>query len=260
MTHDDRFGHFGSEKRNQDLEPLASQVLSLLSERQNVSAAGARGIVLDYLVRAALSRSGFDPIQILHELRGYRLTIDSVIDLYIPQTAICLGEMWVSSDINFAQVTVGALRLQALLTEASVEVPVLSAAGTGDVMAALVVVPEGEQHFLGASVVAGQLRRLGCDASVSFCEPVEHVVSQIRFDQPDMVLFSCARAAALECVTRTVDKLKAAEATAPVLAVGGPIKGNRSGIKEHTGIDLVTNSAKDVMSFCAKRRKALGGR
>lgn len=260
MTHDDTFGHFGSGKKNQDLEPLASQVLSLLSERQNVSAAGARGIVVDYLVRATLSLNGFDPIHILHELRGYRLTIDTVIDLYIPQTAICLGEMWVSSDIDFAQVTVGALRLQALLTEASVDIPVLSAAGATDLMTALVIVPEGEQHFLGASVVAGQLRRLGCDASVAFCEPVGRVVSQVHFDRPDMVLFSCARAAALEYVAGTVDKLRRAAGEPPVLALGGPIKGNRSGMKEHTGVDLVTNSAKDVLSFCSKRRKALGGR
>lgn len=235
-------------------------MLTLLSERQHVTASGARGIILDYLLRATLSSSWFDPVQVMHELRGYRLTVDTVIDLYIPQTAICLGELWVSSDIDFADVTVGALRLQALLAEASVEVTAVQTLKSTDVFSALVIVPEGEQHFLGASVVAGQLRRLGCDASVSFCESPKHIETRIKFDQPDMVLFSCARGAALEYVARTVNKIRNLAAAPPVLALGGPIKGNANEIKEHTGIDLVTNSAKDVMSFCAKRQKALGGR
>jgi|GEM_PF-1493926 hypothetical protein len=259
MTRDDTLSPINL-KVSQSFEPLASQVITLLSERQAVNAVGARGVILDYLVRATLSPSWFDPIQVMHELRGYRLTLDSVIDLYIPQTAICLGELWVSSDIDFAAVTVGALRLQALLSEASVEIPHLHTIGDVEVLSALIVVPEGEQHFLGASVAAGQLRRLGCDASISFCEDVKEVTERVKFDQPNMVLFSCARIEPLKYVTRLVDKITSSTKTPPVLALGGPIRGNLKSIKEHTGVDLMTNSAKDVLGFCAKRQKALGGK
>ncbi|WP_223421679.1 cobalamin B12-binding domain-containing protein [Tateyamaria pelophila] len=260
MTHDDTFGQFGSGKKDQDSGPLASQVLKFLSERQNVGATGARSVVLDYLVRATLSPKWFDPVQVMHELRGYRLTVDTVIDLYIPQTAVCLGELWVTSDIDFAEVTVGSLRLQSLLIEASVDATCRSAANAAEVLSALVVVPEGEQHFLGATVAGGQLRRLGCDASVAFCESSKEIEERIKFDQPDMVLFSCARGAPLEYVARTVDKVRALATAPPVLALGGPIKGDLGGIKEYTDVDLVTNFVKDVVSFCAKRQKALGGR
>lgn len=231
----------------------------MLSERQTVTPVGARKVIVDYLVRTALATRGFDPVQVMHELRGYRLTVDSVIDVYIPQAAVCLGDMWMASDIDFAQVTVGALRLQSLLVEASVELdhhrPV---SDTTDVLHALIVVPEGEQHFLGASVVAAQLRRLGCEAGVSFCETSKTVAARVACDQPDMVMFSCARGAALVSISRTVQKIRANKHPTPVIALGGAVKGDMDGIKEKAGADLMTNTAKDVVSFCAKRKKALG--
>jgi len=241
-----------------DIEPLASQVITLLSERQTVSPVGARQVIVDYLVRSTLRSVGFDPVQVMHELRGYRLTVDAVIDLYIPQVAARLGEMWISSDIDFAEVTVGSLRLQTLLVEASAVLDHWPVAEAADVLHALIVVPEGEQHFLGASVVAAQLRRMGCEAAVSFCEPVKAVAARVACDRPDMVMFSCARGAALDSVSRTVQKIRANAHSDPVIALGGPIKGDMDGIKEKAGADLMTNTAKDVVSFCAKRKKALG--
>jgi methylmalonyl-CoA mutase cobalamin-binding subunit len=258
MTHDDRFGMTMNRGYGLDLEPLASQVIMLLSERQTVNPVGARQVIVDHLVRSALSSTGFDPVQVMHELRGYRLTVDAVIDLYVPQAAVCLGELWNSSDIHFADVTVGSLRLQALLSEAVIDAANRTRTDVSDVMTALVVVPEGEQHFLGANVVAAQLRRLGCDTSVSFCETSKEVAARVRCDQPEMVLFSCARGAALASVARTVEKIRAHSNPAPVIAVGGPVKGDMDGIKKKAGADLMTNNAKDVVGFCAKRKKALG--
>jgi methylmalonyl-CoA mutase cobalamin-binding subunit len=237
--------------------PFAAQVISLLCERQTVTSAGVRQIALDYLSRTLLARDGFDAARVLDELRGYRLTLDSVIDLYIPQAAVQLGDMWMGSDIDFAEVTVGALRLQSLLGEASnglVRIGPLAK----DALHALIVVPAGEQHFLGACVVAAQLRRNGCEASLSICEEPKQIVARVVSDRPDMVFLSCARMAAIEGITKTVKKIRSSVEHAPVLALGGPLRGNADGIREQTGVDIVTNVAVDVVSFCAKRKKALG--
>ncbi|WP_415400723.1 B12-binding domain-containing protein [Tateyamaria sp. SN3-11] len=242
-----------------DLSPLAAQVITMLCERQTVSAAGARQIAVDYLVRAVVASGPFDPVRVLDELRGFRLTLDAVIDLYIPQAAECLGEMWLSSDMDFAGVTVGALRLQALLAEASLGLSRVGHVPDG-ALHALVVVHEGEQHFLGASVVAAQLRRLGCEVSLSINETPRQIVSRVVCDQPDMVLLSCSRIAVLETATRTVKKIRSSVDPAPVIALGGPIRGNADGIRDKTGVDLVTNTATDVVGFCTKRQKALGRR
>ncbi len=257
MAHDDPFGTaFPNRGSGDNLEPLASQVISLLRERQTAGPTGARQVVVDYLVRAITAPKGFDVMQVMDELRGYRLTVDAIIDLYIPQAADCIGELWQTSDLDFASVTVGALRLQSLLGEASSETTHLTHADS-DALHALVVVPEGEQHFLGASVVAAQLRRLGCDVSLSISERTQFITNRVICDQPDMVLMSCARGSALDSIAKTVKKIKKAADPMPVLALGGAVRGDRDGMKDKTGVDLVTNTAKDVVSFCMKRHKAL---
>lgn len=257
MAQDDTFGTNGSLiERGNGVEPLAAQVISMLCERQIVSAAGVRQIAVDYLYRAVLSKSGFDPARVLDELRGFRLTRDAIIDLYVPQVAIQMGDMWMNDEISFSDVTVGALRLQSLMSEASNEL-VWGGQVSTNVLHALVVVPEGEQHFLGASVVTTQLRRAGCGVSLAIAETQKQIMQRVTGDRPDMILWSCARVEALESVIKTVKKIKASVENVPVLALGGPLRGNADGIKEQVGVDLVTNATADVVGFCAKRKKAL---
>lgn len=259
MAQDDIYGTTRAmTERSADLAPLANEVISVLRERQTVTTAGARQVVVDYLVRAVAVKATYDPVLVLDELRGYRLTLDAIIDLYIPQAARRLGDMWMTSDIDFAGVTVGSLRLQALLGEASMGLRQCQPAGGDATFHALVVVPEQEQHFLGAAVVGAQLRRLGCEVSLAISETPKQVLARVVCDVPDMVLFSCARVPALETAKRTVKKIKSSVDPVPVLAMGGALRGKAEAIKEQTGVDLVTNTATDVLSFCTKRRKALG--
>ncbi|MEL6466468.1 MAG: cobalamin B12-binding domain-containing protein [Pseudomonadota bacterium] len=258
MTQDDPFGTSRSPAgRTREHESLASEVISILKNRQVVGPSGARQIVVDYLVRVATARVHYDAALVLEEIGAYRLTNDALIDLYIPQAAQHLGALWMTSDLDFASVTVGALRLQALLGEASHGLTREHVAQS-HVLHALVVVPEAEQHFLGASVVAAQLRRLGCDVSLSINETPSQVVGRVECDRLDMVLFSCARAAGLETTLRTVKKIRQVGGLLPVIAVGGAYSGVTDTIREEAGVDLVTNTAKDVLGFATKRQKALG--
>ncbi|WP_299733621.1 B12-binding domain-containing protein [uncultured Tateyamaria sp.] len=258
MAQDDTFGTNPSLiEGGNGVEPLATQVISMLCERQTVTAAGVRQIALDYLSRAILGKNGFDAARALEEMRGFRLTCDVIVDLYIPQAAMQLGDQWMCNDITFAEVTVGALRLQALLGEASGEL-VWVGQVPEDTLHALVAVPEGEQHFLGASVVAAQLRRSGCDVSLAISETPTQIAARVAVDRPDMVMMSCARVDALALVEKTVKRIKSATDQLPVLAIGGPLRGNADAIKRKTGVDLVTNTASEVVGFCAKRKKALG--
>ena len=239
-----------------DVDNLASRVISMLCERQVQTSSGVRQYVLDYVMRAILRRQDFDAAMVLDELRGQRLTLDAIIDIYIPEAAIEMGEMWVNSELDFAGVTIGALRLQALLGEASADMMSTVPHQPGD-LSALVVIPPGEQHFLGANIVAAQVRRLGCAVSMSFAESEKSVLTRAEMDRPDMILFSCARVEALETIGRTVKKIRLSVDPAPVIAVGGALKGDAERIKAATGADLVTHKAKDVVGFCTKRLKAL---
>lgn len=260
MTQDDPFGTSRRPSgRASEHAALASEVIAILKDRQVVGPSGARQIAVDYLVRAVTMRVSFDAALVLEEMSAYRLTHDALIDLYIPKAAEYLGEMWMTSDLDFASVTVGAMRLQALLGEAAHGLTRVHV-DQSDTLHALVVVPEAEQHFLGASVVAAQVRRLGCDVGMSINESVAQLLRRVEFDRPDMVMFSCARPSALETIRGSVRKIRQLGDVEPVLALGGPCAGVTEAIRDQTGVDLVTNTAKDVVGFVTKRKKALGRR
>ena len=253
MAQDNPFGP--ARDQTDTRAPLVSQVISALYERQTTTQNGARQVVVDYLLRAATVNSSFDATHVMEELRQFRLSVDAVVDLYIPQVARNMGELWETSDIDFATVTIGSLRLQALLNEASIAPPYANACPS-DAPLALVVVAEGEHHFLGGSVVAAQMRRLGWDVSLSIAEEPTQITNRVIHDQPDMVLISCAQMRGLETIAQNVNSIRQATDPAPAIALGGAIRGDIEDIRKKTGVDLVTKSAKDLVGFFAQRRKA----
>lgn len=256
MSTDDQMNPRGQQRnRPETVDALASTVISVLRDRQAVSFDGLRQFVLDHMLRAVLVPRGVTPDALLAELRGYRLSIDAIIDLYIPTTARMLGEKWETDQINFAQVTVGALRLQSLLSEASAHCHYDMRAGRPQ-LACLVIIPRGEQHFLGASVVAGQLRRLGCDVAMSYDEELSLLTARLVEEPPDLVLITCARRESLESASETVQTVRNAVTPNPVIALGGAIKMKKEAVIERTSVDIVTSAVEEAVSLTAERRRS----
>lgn len=250
MSTDDQIDPRGAQGNRPDhVDAFASTVISLLRDRQAVSRDGLRQFVLDHLSRAVMSQTGFDAGELLDELSGYRLSFDTIIDDYVPAAARDLGDKWLADEISFSDVTIGALRLQALLGEASV-LTRIDANGLANNLYALVVVPQNEQHFLGASVVAGQLRRMGCEVAMSFDEDFGVLNGRLLVETPDLVLITCARRETLETVSQTVQIVRKALKNEPVVALGGAFEASAQAVKEQTGVDIVTNSTAEVVHLC----------
>jgi hypothetical protein len=256
MSTDDQTNPRGAQRnRPETVDALASTVISVLRDRQSVSFDGLRQFVLDHMLRAVLNQRSFAPDNLLAELRGYRLTVDSIIDHYVPTTARMLGDHWVEDRINFAEVTIGVMRLQSLLAEATASVRPRDVPAQ-DQLDALVVIPQGEQHFLGASVLAGQMRRLGCEVSMSYDEDFDSLTERLHDEAPDLILITCARRETLESVADTVQTIRNAVGTSPVLAVGGAIQMKEKDVIELTGADVVTKIAEEAVTFCVQRRRS----
>ncbi len=254
MSMDDQIDPRGVQRnRPEHVDALASTVISVLRGRQVVSCEGLRQFVLDHMVRLTLASSGFSAADLLAELRGHRLTVDAIIDLYVPATARLLGELWVDDRISFAEVTIGVMRLQALLSEATATTGFTSPTEEAE-LNTLVVVPNDEQHFLGASVVAGQMRRMGCDVAMSYDEDAATLTTRLMQGIPDLVLITCARRETLESVARTVQTIRTAAPTGPIVAVGGAMKMKEKDVIDLTGADIVTNVAEEAVAYCTKRK------
>lgn len=254
MSTDEQIDPRGVQRnRPKHVDALASTVVSVLRDRQGISSEGLRQFVLDHLIRAVLDKGAFLADAVLLEMRGYRLTVDAIIDLYVPAVARQLGQMWVGDSISFADVTIGSMRLQSLISEASAT-NVMDVKPGGASMHTLVLVPQGEQHFLGASVLAGQLRRMGCEVDMSFDEDMGTLTARMMNGVPDMILMSCSRREILETIASTVQVIRKAVSDPPVLAVGGAFKVNKEYVAEKTGADIVTSNAEEAVAFCGRRR------
>jgi methanogenic corrinoid protein MtbC1 len=258
MSTDDQTDPRGVQRnRPECVDALASTVISVLRDRQTVTYGGLRQFVIDYLLRAVLARGHCAPDVLMAELRAHRLTVDTIIDQYVPTAARQLGELWEGDRISFADVTIGIMRLQSLVAEASSAVQ-LEAHAVGRQLHALVLVPQGEQHFLGASVLSGQLRRLGCEVDMSFDEDLGTLKARLMQEIPDLVLITCARSETLESVANTVQTIRNAVSNGPLLALGGALKMKQEDVIERTGVDLVTNVAEEAVAVCARRARPPG--
>ena len=251
MSTDDQADPRSDERsRPKHVDVLASKVISVLNERQAVTMAGLRQFVLDHILRAVLSKDAFDASGLLAELRGHRLTVDAIIDMYVPAVARLLGDHWVDDGIGFADVTIGVLRLQSLL-DAAATVTRIDRHPDATSLNALVLVPQGEQHFLGASVLSGQLRRIGCEVAMSFDEDMETLSARLMRQVPDIIMITCARYETLAVIAETVHTIRRTVPVAPVLALGGAIKMDPVRIIEQTDVDVVTSNVQEAVNFCA---------
>ena len=255
MSTDDQTDPRGVQRnRPETVGALASTVISVLRERQAVSHEGLRQFVLDHLVRAVLAHKAFDAGGLLTELRGYRIPPDALIDLYVPAAARILGEQWAADQISFADVTIGTMRLQSLLELASVQMPASLRVGE-EGPHTLVLVPSGEQHFLGACVVAAQLRRLGCEVTTSFDEDHGTLTTRLMQDPPDLVLVTCSRFEQLETISQTVQIIANAVPRRPLIALGGAAQLNNENMKDIAGVDIITSIASEALAFCVKQTR-----
>jgi hypothetical protein len=233
--------------------------VSVLSERQSVTAGGARQFILDHLFRAVTSKQEFDPSRLLDEMRGHRLSVDAIIDTYVPAAACLLGDLWLTDDLDFATVTVGSMRLQSVLSLASFEASnLIRPLENAPFM--LLVLPLGEQHSLGVFVLAAQLRRLGARVEVSFSEPAQDLVARVYSEIPDMVLFSASGRATLESIAQTVIEFSKILPQQPLLAVGGSIDLEAERAKDITGVDLVSTSARQALAAATSARGSFSER
>lgn len=222
---------------------------------------GCFGLALEVIDRLARRRNGVGPLQtelvnrimalavspeqgaverMADAFRASRVPPDRIVDLYIPEVARAMGCAWEEDRLGFAQVTIGSSRLQDLLHRMNCEVNADSVdpGGTG---AVLVVVPMGEQHTLGALVLAKALRRRGISVSIQIGPSLADLSRLLSVRQFDGAMISVSTTDRLEISAKLVKTLKHLTKGRLRVAVGGVACGEARSVMADTGADLVTN-------------------
>jgi MerR family transcriptional regulator, light-induced transcriptional regulator len=158
------------------VQSFASDVIARLVAGEANATTALREDLIERFTTAIVKPDAADFETLRPELRRAHISPTLFTDRYLPEIARRLGKAWEDDTMTFAEVTMGAARLQAILRQ--IGAGVIADAGTrdGGIPTVLLIVPPGQQHTLGAFVILGQLRRKG----ISVCLRVGPSTGDLR--------------------------------------------------------------------------------
>ena len=187
--------------------------------------------------------------EVLQSLRQGGVSREDLVDHVIPAVARRLGERWFADDISFADVTIGAARLQE-----SVHTLARRAAGPGapaaGARAILLVIPRGEDHTLGSFVLADQWRRQGFVVEVAVDRPPERIGELLRGGRHCMLGITASGRRTLASARELVKTVRCMTPRLPPVVVGGPILDEDPDVLALTGADHVARDAATALQKC----------
>ena len=234
-----------------EVDRFAMRTLGILAE-QYVPQAAFKPTLESYLAQmqtAVLSMERGQLDTVVQQMRTALISAAEIAECYVPDVARRLGNCWVEDTLDFRSVSVGSARLQSLLwnLEADwtreLDLPLRKRTNI------LVVVPESCQHTLGATVMTGQLRRLGVNAQLALDATPENLTLKMQARGFAGVMISTSGRETLESVTNLVHTARQSQATTPVL-IGGNILEQMTNICDITGADLATCAIDSALAYC----------
>ncbi len=213
------------------------------------------GILLRFMTRLFDVILANDPgalVTLLVNMRRAGVRDEDIADFYVPVIARQLGHAWTDNRLTFVQVSSASARLQNLLWDLDTTwftPPALNfRALKGELC---LFVPQGVQHTLGATVLAGQLRRAGCVVRMALDLKLNEIADFVRLPETAGVLISASRAESLDFLEKVVDRVRAGNDNAPVL-LGGNVLDRKEDVAAVIGADHSTANWQDALTFCKK--------
>ncbi|NUB43583.1 hypothetical protein GEU84_004235 [Fertoebacter nigrum] len=227
----------------------AEVVARLVAGESTLRGTGPGGLHAPLLARLLEVARGAHaaPVEALRpEMRRARVSVATLADHYIPAAARCLGQDWTDDKASFAEVSIGTARLQAILRDIGSGWSA-DEDGARDGPTVLLLVPEHEQHTLGAMVVMGRLRRAGvsvCLRTGADFASLRDLFAQRGFDAA-LISLPCAERVALG--TKLVKTLKELTRNALPVAAGGAVLLQDEDALTCLGADIVTNDLETAL-------------
>jgi methylmalonyl-CoA mutase cobalamin-binding subunit len=241
------------------VETLASRALGVLASKRISAASLLSERFLDELSHAVRSDNPARRRAVVRDMIEARIRPEDIADFYIPEVSRRLGAAWCEDGMSFADVTIGAARLQGLLKE-------IGAAWSDDRLldpdapGVLVVVLADEFHTLGAMVLCGQLARLGVSVKLAMGHSESDLLRTVAAGQFEAILVSAAQGERLATLKKLVEKIRAACVRPTPVVVGGSVVQRVTDIKSKTGADHATTDPREALRACGLKISAPGAR
>ncbi len=229
------------------LTVVASEMRSPVND--NVRPSGpSEEEVLEALLQAVCDpdRSRFD--QAVAQFLGRGTTAEDIANHHVPTVARALGQAWLDDRLEFASVTIACARLQGYLRTKGLQWAEKASLGRLPTSNVLLVVPDFEQHTLGATLLAGQLRAQGVWVTLQLnvrTDEIERLVAQRKYDA---VLISSSRNQTLELLEPFVSNTRNGASNAPIV-IGGNVLEQTPDVLSETGADFTAGNWQSALEI-----------
>jgi methylmalonyl-CoA mutase cobalamin-binding subunit len=228
---------------------FAARVLDVLVDRSRRTSSTLRPDLVLALAEGMVTPDSDRIEETLAAFRRACISPAAMADVYIPAAAQHLGAHWAVDRLCFAEVSIGTARLQALVR----------AIGTrwgGDPAhlpgrrSVLMIVPEAEQHTLGAVVATGQMRRRGLSVCLRLGPDRSETVELLRSRVFDVAMLSIGHGERLDVSRKLVDTLRTFGPRGMPILAGGAAAAGRPDLADRTGVDYVTQDLGEALALC----------
>lgn len=241
-----------AEPANNELDSVALLALSLLAKELRMTGQLKQQrleLFSQELYAAASSRDPKAAPAVIEKMRRAGLEPDEIADIYIPEVARRLGEAWCADNLDFAVVTIGSARLQGLLRSLGPEWCAEDIQVSTDAPRCMLIVPETCQHTLGASILAGQMRRAGLSVALNIGKSLDDLKAEAQHNRYDAIMISASSRESLDVIRRIVQNVRPTGRKVPVI-IGGNVLAQDEDVAQLTGADLATSELEDAIRFC----------
>lgn len=248
-----------SVKKDSDIDQAQKPAIRFLVESalRTVNSKAPDGEVLsrdEWLARlceALMSQSEDAHHSVVAGLKASGVPTKEIFQFYVPSAARVLGELWVSDQASFVDVTVGASRLQGLFREQGLDlVGQWTDRSIPLGQSVLMVIPEYEHHALGAFVVADSMRRHGLWVHMAIGLKEPELAELVRANRFGMIGISLATKASVDKTTEMIDSLRANVDFVPPIVIGGFAVEDDEKAVMRTGADFAVKTVREAIEKC----------
>ncbi len=221
-----------------EVERLAARALRILVDRAEVSDAATPFAQLFALTDAYLDADSRARHDLLAGLLRRGVSPTQVVEEIVPATARYMGKLWVHDKLSFAEVTIGAARLQETVRAMTVRRPRKTHHDAAPRI--LLIVPRTEHHTLGIFVLAEQFRRRGCLVHVIVGSHPQEILDTIRAKRFDLIGISAGGRRSLAAVRDLIRVIRVGVPRNNTIVVGGAALALGLDVASVTGADFAT--------------------
>lgn len=237
--------------RDNAIRFLVESALKSVATDRRIELPKTRREWVDLLVEALVSDAETQHHSLISAMMASGISTEKLCQQFYPAAARRLGEHWVHDRLTFVQVTIGTQRLQSLIRDCSDTRSGRNFDQTVPLgQCVLMVLPETEDHTLGAFVAADSFRRHGISVRMAIRMRHDEVVDAVAQGHFGMIGVSVSMDKSFGWVAELVDGLRSGMDEVPPVVVGG-LSAASQDVLQQTGADFAVHSVREAIERCA---------